>query len=155
MCFLISLAKLSKHWDNHPAKRIYKSVQIFDPQQAPGLSRNMAEHALVVDPKLLDKWFAYQQFAYNASSEDLCIDKDASVVIADFWKGNSTRYKKLAEATKKYIWFPCGSADVEHCFSSYKILLDDKRQTLRHEYTKQLTTMYFSGDMVSRWEDYR
>ena len=153
--FTSALAKLSKHWDNHPARRIFKSARIFDPQQAPGLSKNVEDHAPVVDKKLSDEWFAYQQFTRNASNADLCIDNDGNVIIADFWRGNGTRYVKLAEAAKKYIWFPCGSVDVERSFGSYKTLLDDKRQALTHEHTKQLAAMYFNGDIVGRWEGYR
>ena len=116
--------------------------------------KNVENHATVVDEKLSDEWFVYQQFTRNASNQDLCIDKDSKVIIADFRKGNGTKYVKFAEAAKEYICFSCGSVDVKCSFSSYKTLSDDKRQSLTHENTKQLAAMYINGDIVGRWEGY-
>lgn len=39
--FHIAFEKFSKHWDVHPAKKIYKIIRVFDPRQAPAMERHI------------------------------------------------------------------------------------------------------------------
>ena len=157
--YICALSKLSKHWDQHPCRSIYKYARVFDPRKVPGLTRNLDAFADVLDidvtPAVLEEWYAYRDFACSpAAADDMDIDEAGHVNVAGFWKGYGRRFPTLARAAKEYMWFPVGSVDVERSFSAYKNLLTDKRHGLTQTNTKNLAALYFNGDIVGRWGGY-
>ena len=62
--------------------------------------------------------------------------------IEEYWKGIETRFPKLARIVNDAIWTPVSSVDVEWLFRMYKYLLDDHRESLTEQHTKQLTMRF-------------
>lgn len=144
--FHLAFTKFSKHWDIHPAKEVYRLVRVFDPRQAPAIE-GYTQLKPLANPsaELSEEWTAYQH----------CVSTEAfspSVELADYWKGLSGRFPRVAEVAAPYIYFPVSSVDSERSFSKYKTLLTDKREALTELNTKRLTIMYFNGDVSQRWK---
>lgn len=138
--FHIAFEKFSKHWDVHPAKKIYKMIRVFDPRQAPAMERHIEAYGTLwelrtpASPELSEQWAAYQHCVRNEGIS-------ASLDLADYWKGTSQRFPGIANIAMSYIYFPV-SSDCERSFSKYKTLLTDKRESLTELNTKCLTIMW-------------
>jgi hypothetical protein len=74
-------------------------------------------------------------------------------ITAGFWQSSAitTRYPELAKVANKLIWTPVASVDVERSFSQYKHLLNDRREGLSEENTRQLVMLYYNGDLEGRF----
>lgn len=95
--------------------------------------------------ELCEQWMAYH---HCVSREPLPTDID----LANYWRGLSARFPRVAKVAMPYMYFPFSSVDCERSFSKYKTLLTDKRETLTELNTKRLAIMYFNGDISARWE---
>ena len=73
--------------------------------------------------------------------------------IPAFWNANKSRSPLLEQIANKVIWMPVNSIDVEHSFSQYKDLLHKQCESLIPENSKQLTMLYYNGDLEKRFED--
>nr|XP_057913311.1 uncharacterized protein LOC131107370 [Doryrhamphus excisus] len=148
--FHLAFTKFSKHWDQHPAREVYRLLRVFDPRQAPAMEKRIEAYTTLKpmanpSPELSEEWMAYQ---HCVSREPLPTDME----LANYWRGMSTRFPRVAEVAVPYIYFPVSSVDCERTFSKYKTLLTDKRETLTEQNTKRLAIMYFNGDVSARWD---
>ena len=148
--FHLAFTKFLKHWDTHPAREVYRLTRAFDPRQAPAMEKQIEVYS-TLKPKanpsaeLSEQWMAYQQ----------CVSRDplpTDMELANYWRGLSARFPRVAEMAVPFIYFPVSSVDCERSFSKYKTLLTDKRETLTELNTKRLAIMYFNGDVTNRWE---
>ena len=158
--YVSALSKMSKHWDQHPARAVYQHARVFDPKKVLGLSRDLDAHAgalgIEVNADVLDEWYSYRAFASSTEADGVALHvANGEIDLVNFWKGYGSRFPHLRDAAKLYMWFPVGSVDVERSFSAYKNLLSDKRYGLTQENTKNLTALYFNGDVVGRWEGFK
>lgn len=148
--FNLAFTKFSKHWDTHPARDVYRMARVFDPRQAPAMKKQIEAYSTLkplANPsaELSEQWLAYQQ----------CVSRDPltpDMEPANYWRGLSARFPRVAEVAVAFIYFPVSSVDCERRFSKYKTLLTDKRETLTELNTKRLAIMYFNGDVSDRWE---
>ena len=141
--FGFSLKKLETHLDSHPAYPHYKAVRIFDPRQLPTLNHNIGDYTAIKSlqdpsPELLDEWLIYVQYRDELPNP---------LHISEFWEGMGDRFPNLAAVASHAIWMPVASVDVERSFSQYKHLLNDRRESLTEENTKQLVMLYYNGDI--------
>lgn len=148
--FHLAFTKFSKHWDTHPARNVYRMARVFDPRQAPAMEKQIEAYSTLkplANPsaELNEQWLAYHQ----------CVSRDplpTDMELANYWKGLSARFPRVAEVAVAFIYFPVSSVDCERSFSKYKTLLTDKRETLTELNTKRLAVMYFNGDVSDCWD---
>ena len=98
--FLSALQKLTKHWDQHPARDIYKAACLFDPRLVPALPRQLDAYTavgLMETPAASDDWFRYRADAIR----DAQIYKADGFNVQEFWKGSEERYPEIAAAANQ------------------------------------------------------
>ena len=59
-------------------------------------------------------------------------------------------FTNLATITSLVIWMPVTSVDVEHSFSQYKHILNDRQESLAEENTKRMVMLYYDGDIEGK-----
>lgn len=147
--FRTGLTKLSGHVDHHPALQYYRAARIFDPHQLPILpSRDIADFRDIPqlkDPSLAltEEWQIYT----NTSAEEFPAEP---INLVEFWRSIKCRFPVLAKIAGDCLWMPVSSVDVERSFSLYKHILNDRRESLSEENTKQLLMLYYNGDIEKR-----
>ena len=150
--FQAGFQKLSKHWDQHPAKDIYKQARIFDPRRVGTLSDEVGDFGAVgLTDAMRDDFNTYRQAALTDLPRQA---EGADFDLAAYWRGMEDRTEEIAAAAQTYMYFPVSSVDTERSFSKYKNLVTDKRENLTEENTKQLVIMNFNGDVSGRWADW-
>ena len=142
-CVDVSLQKLERHLDQHPAYEYYKAVRVFDPQQLPIVSHDIEDYTAIPglqepSPALMEEWLIYTEYRDTILSP---------LIIPEFWTGVRDRFPNLASIALKAIWMPVASVDVERSFSQYKHILNDRRENLTEENTKRLAILNFNGDI--------
>lgn len=150
--FTAALQKCSKHWDEHPAKEIFRKVRASDPRQVPAVSNNIDMFAVFgLNHAMNEEFLIY----CNAARNDLpALAPGEEFDIAGYWQAMAARVPQIAQVARQYIFYPVSSADTERSFSKYKNLVTNKRERVTPENTKQLVTMNFNGDVTGRWKDY-
>lgn len=117
---------MSKHWDTHPAREVYRLARVFDPRQAPAMEKQIEAYTQLKpmaspSTELSEEWIAYQH----------CVSRKPSpaLELADYWRGLSARFPRVAEVAVAYIYFPLSSVDCERSFSKYKTTYRQARST--------------------------
>ena len=64
-----------------------------------------------------------------------------------YWVGMQTKLPILSNIALDYIWLPISSCSVERSFSMYNNLLNSDRQNLSCGSLKQLSMLYFNGEI--------
>lgn len=147
--FDLSLDKLTRHLSSIPAYQLYKSVRIFDPRQLPALDHDIQIYATCLQQlshpsqQLMEEWLIYTQYREETA---LSLKN-----LQEFWDSMSTRFPLLSKIAIECIWLPVSSVDVERSFSSYKHLLNDRRERLTEENVRRLMILYFNGDIEQRF----
>ena len=146
--FRLSASKLEDHLGRHPTYAYYKAVRIFDPRQLPSLPRNVEDYSAIKalqepSPELLEEWLIYTQFRDDLPSP---------LSIPNFWENMKFRFPNLSAIALDAIWMPVASVDIEHSFSQYKHILNDRRESLTEQNTKRLVMLYFNGDIEGRFK---
>ena len=152
--FQAGYQKLSKHWDEHPSKHIFKQARVFDPRLVGTLSDDVCDYSAVgLTNVMSDDFNTYRQAAMSDLPRQAEGEGDGFDLVA-YWRGMEVRVPDIAAAAHRYMFFPVSSVDTERSFSQYKNLVTDKRENLTEENTKQLVIMNFNGDVVGRWENW-
>jgi hypothetical protein len=142
-----SLEKFEKHYDKHPCIEYYKAVRVFDPKQLPTLGHSLNDYSelpFLKTPSGATKaeWDIYTSMEHSYLPEV----KD----LGSYWSSMSSRFPNLSKSALEAIWMPVSSVDVERSFSQYKHVMNDRRQNLTAEHTRQLSMLYFNGDCEGR-----
>ena len=120
-----------------------------DPRQLPCIIHDIDSFAAIKDSQdpSID---LLKEFQIYVSYQD---DLPDPFNISAFWNANKSRFALLEEIANKVIWMPVTSVDAERSFSQYKHLLNKQHGSLTLENTKQLTMLYYNGDLEKRLED--
>ena len=122
----------------------YKVSRLLDPRQLSCISHaidNFKDLPPFIDLEELQIYEDYQ--------DDLPTLFDCPA----FWNAYKSRFPLLEQIANKVIWMLVTSVDAKHSFSQYKHLLNKQRKSLTLENTKQLTMLYYNGDLKKRFED--
>ncbi len=151
-----SLMKFSKHLDVLPARGIYQQARVFDPKQAPNLSRDIDEYSAIhfrdSDPlesggagaMLREEWDDYHHFIQSPIGQQSMAQNPTPMA---FWRDKAEQFPMLSATALMYMSVPVSSCDAERSFSLYKHLFNDRRESNTQEHVKMLVMMNFNGDI--------
>ena len=135
--------KLEDHVLQHPARSLFRAVQVFDPRflSLTTANRDIYSYQIIrelANPStfLIQEWSIYVNINLNLIEFS---------ELNEFWDKVSLQLPLLEKIARKYIWLPISSCTVERSFSAYNKILDDDRQNLSPESLKFLTMMYFNN----------
>lgn len=146
---MLAKKKLLEHLDKHQAYPFYKAARIFDPRQLHSISCDIGDYSAIPalsnpSTELNQEWLIYTQWKDTLPTP---------FSIPKFWSCHQDRFPTLSSIATEAIWMPVTSVDVERSFSSYKHILNDKRESLTDENTKRLIMLYFNGDLEGRFNE--
>ena len=93
----------------------------------------------------MDEWLIYTQLQPDALP--------SAFELPSFWAREVGRFPIPSQIALNTIWMPVTSVDVERCFSQYKYLLNERRESLTQDNTKKLMLLYFIGDIVHHFNN--
>jgi hypothetical protein len=135
--------KLEDHILQHPARSLFRAVQVFDPRylSLTTANRDIYSYQIIselVNPSvyLIQEWSIYVNINLNLIEFS---------ELDEFWDKVTLQLPLLEKIARNYIWLPISSCAVERSFSAYNKILDDDRQNLSPESLKYLTMMYFNN----------
>ena len=136
-----SSAKLVAIWENHPCRKLYGLIRIFDPKQLPTLSVHQPDYGDLKGIREVpgSEWHQYTSLKSSDLPETLNLD--------EWWKAQKERFPTLTKAALPHIWLPVASAEVERSFSQYSDVLRDDRQSLSEESLRSLFTLKWNGPL--------
>jgi hypothetical protein len=138
--------KFNAHIPLHPARLLFKAVQIFDPRYIllGSLERkNLRQYNSIKElanpsNELLCEWSIYCGMELENLVEEIDLE--------EYWMNLGDKLPILSKIALDYIWLPVSSCSVERSFSIYNNILDDNRQNLSEDSLKRLNMMYFNRD---------
>ncbi|GBC06716.1 hypothetical protein RclHR1_00700015 [Rhizophagus clarus] len=135
--------KLEDHVLQHPARSLFRAVQVFDPRflTLTTANRDIYSYQIIRElanpsTSLIQEWSIYVNINLNLIEFS---------ELNEFWDKVSLQLPLLEKIARNYIWLPISSCAVERSFSAYNKILDDDRQNLSPESLKFLTMMYFNN----------
>ena len=136
--------KFNAHIPSHPARPLFKAVQIFDPRYIllGSLERkNLRQYNAIRElanpsDELLYEWSIYCGMELENLVEEIDLE--------EYWMNLGDKLPILSKVALDYIWLPISSCSVERSFSIYNNILDDNRQNLSEDSLKRLNMMYFN-----------
>ena len=146
--FKLAHKKLKEHLDHHPAYGFYQAARIFDPRQLSIVGHDIDDFSdmkALRNPsqELMEEWLIYTQLRQDSLY--------AALELPSFWKSMEGRFLLLSKIASEAIWMPVTSVEVEHSFSQYKHILNERRESLTDENTRRLVMLYYNGDIEHRF----
>ncbi|RHZ57261.1 hypothetical protein Glove_391g13 [Diversispora epigaea] len=121
----VAYKKLENHVLQHPARSLFKAIQIFDPRflTLTAANRDIYSYQIIrelVNPSicLIQEWSIYININLNTVE---------FTDLNEFWDKVSLQLPFLEKIARNYIWLPISSCAVERSFSAYNKILDDDR----------------------------
>ncbi len=134
--FVCSLSKLTKHWDNHRARAIYRAAKASAPWKVPPSTKQCGVAHYICRP--------------NSSR-----DQQRMVCLLSYlWSCSWQSWKdwRIVQDRFPLLSHSCATLHVVTNRVSWRMLdkslLTDRRKRLTDEHTKQLLTMYYSNSDV-------
>lgn len=78
--------------------------------------------------KATHNWNPWQAH-HQSSVKNVSREPSPALELADYWRGLSVRFPRVAEVAVAYIYFPLSSVDCERSFSKYKTTYRQARST--------------------------
>ena len=146
LAFKEAQTKFNAHIPLHPARFLFKAVQIFNPKYIllGSLGRkdlrqyNSIKELANPSDELLNEWSIYCGMELENLVEEIDLE--------EYWMNLGDKLPIISKIALDYIWLPISSCSVERSFSIYNNILDDNRQNLSEDSLKRLNMMYFNRD---------
>ena len=133
----------NKYLDAQSVYNFYKVSHLFNPKQLPCISHNIDSFTAIKD--LQDpSTDLLEEFQIHVNNPDN---------LPNLFNANKSRILLLKQIANKVIEMPVTSINAECSFSQYKNLLNKHHKSLTPENTKQLTMLYYNGDLEKQFED--
>src|SRR6266540_5919841 len=142
--FRVALTKFEKHINSHSALPLFNAIQCFNPQfiQSFQNRHSLANYNLILEFQnpsntLITEWSIYCGLVEIFGEVDLDLNQ--------YWQEKKRSLPNLSKIALVYIWLPVSGVDVEHSFSNYKRILDDRRRSLSENSIEMLNFLYYNN----------
>lgn len=143
-----SLVKLKGLLNSDPSKELFQAIgALFDPRNSSKFAttadlisyKRVIPFLKQIDSQVfLEGYMVFQNAIKNELGK-----KDCNVNVVETLCGLKVSQNVFATAAIKAIWFPCSNVDAERSFSTYSLVVSDKRRKLTAENVETLTMVSF------------